>query len=231
MASIWLLAVTNTELKGSSLKKAKRQTPAGQSTGSANGSSNQGETIPIMTNSTNSGTPKCRTTAYQDGYQQALSDFGITELLEKLSHFQDTDFDTQWLHPEPEELESVAALLIQQLTNSLNGKLLGGYLNAHRHGNADVFSHPITLEFPQSANLPSDFPNSAPEPHFDFGTIVSVNSSEWGVVIGRFYNYAAHRCCWMWRYILWLDSTSLSAAWVVAATAWEEDLQAKGEES
>jgi hypothetical protein len=164
-------------------------------------------------------------------YQQALEDFGITELLKVLSNFKDADFDAQQLHLEPEELDSLAAILINQLTGNLNGKLLGGYLNAHRHGNADVFSHPITLEFPQSASLPSDFPHSAPEPRFDFGTIVSVNSSEWGIVIGRFYNYAAHRCCWMWRYILWLDQASSSAAWVVAATAWEEDLKAYGEES
>jgi hypothetical protein len=232
MASIWLLAVTNTELKGSSLKKAKRQTPAGQSTGSANSSSYQGETIPMMTNSTDSGTPKCRTTAYQDGYQQALDDFGITELLETLSNFKDADFDAHSLHLEPEELDSLAAILIGQLTASLNGKLLGGYLNAHRHGNTDVFSRPITLEFPQSASLPPDFPNSAPKPRFEFGVmvvIVTPGGSEWGIVIGRFYSYAPHRCCWMWRYILWLDSASSSAAWVVATTAWEEDLQAKGE--
>jgi hypothetical protein len=167
-------------------------------------------------------------------YQQALDDFGITELLERLSHFQDTDFDAQQLHLEPEELDSIAALLIHQLTLSLNGKLLGGYLNAHRHGSTDVFTHPITLEFPQSASLPSDFPHSTPTPRFEFGVrvaIVSPGSCEWGIVIGRFYNYAAHRGCWMWRYILWLDSTSSSAAWVVAATAWEEDLQAKGEQS
>jgi hypothetical protein len=73
-----------------------------------------------------------------NGYQQALEDFGITKLLEKLSHFQADDFDAQPLHPEPEELESVAALLIQQLTNSLNSKLISSYLNAHRHGNSDV---------------------------------------------------------------------------------------------
>jgi hypothetical protein len=105
-------------------------------------------------------------------------------------------------------------------------------LNAHRHGNTDVFSRPITLEFPQSASLPSDFPNSAPKPRFEFGgmvVIVSPSGSEWGIVIGRFYSYAPHRCCWMWRYILWLDSASSSATWVVAATAWEEDLRAKGE--
>jgi hypothetical protein len=167
-------------------------------------------------------------------YQQALEDFGITELLKVLSYFQDADFDAKELHLEPEELDSLAAILINQLTGSLSGKLISGYLNAHRHGNADVFSHPITLEFPQSASLPSDFPNSAQTPRFDFGVMVAIvtaGGSEWGIVIGRFYNYAAHRCRWMWRYILWLDQSSLSAAWVVAATAWEEDLARNGEES
>lgn len=186
-----------------------------------------------MTNFTDSSTPKCHTTAYQDGYQQALEDFSITELLETLSHFKDADFDAHSHHLEPEELDSLAAILIHQLTANLNGKLLGGYLNAHRHGNADVFSHPITLEFPQSANLPSDFPETAQAPRFNFGdtvAIITAGSSESGVAIGRFYNYAAHRCCWMWRYIIWLNQASSSAAWIVAATAWEEDLQPEVEE-
>ena len=169
-----------------------------------------------------------------NGYQQALEDFSITELLEKLSHFQDADFDARLLHPEPEELESVAALLIQQLTNNLNGKLLGSYLNAHRQGNSDVFSSPISLEFPQSVSLPFDFPDSALPPHFLYGDrvrLVSLCSDrESGVVIGRFYNYAAHRCCWMWRYILWLDQASKSASWIVATTAFEEDLEPEVEE-
>jgi hypothetical protein len=169
-----------------------------------------------------------------NGYQQALSDFGIAELLEKLSHFKDADFDAQWLHPEPEELDSLAAILIQQLTNSLNGKLISGYLNAHRHGNSDVFSSPISLEFPQSVSLPSDFPDSALPPHFLYGDKVCLvpvcGGIESGVVIGRFYNYAAHRCRWMWRYILWLDKASFSASWIVATTAWEEDLEPEVEE-
>jgi hypothetical protein len=94
-------------------------------------------------------------------YQEALDDFGITDLLEKLSHFKDANFEAQWLHLEPEELDSLAAILIQQLTNSLNGKLISGYLNTIRHGNSDVFSSPISLEFPSSVSLPSDFPDGA----------------------------------------------------------------------
>ena len=167
-------------------------------------------------------------------YQEALDDFGITDLLEKLSHFKDANFEAQWLHLEPEELDSLAAILIQQLTNSLNGKLISGYLNTIRHGNSDVFSEPINLEFPSSVSLPSDFPDSAQIPRFLYGDrtrLVPVGGNpEWGVVIGRFYSYACHRCHWMWRYILWLDQASFSASWVAVSTAWEEDLQPYVEE-
>jgi hypothetical protein len=167
---------------------------------------------------------------YQDGYQQALSDFGITELLEKLSNFSDNDGKAPWLSlEEPEEIDSLAAVLIEQLTNNLNEKLICGYLDAIRHDNSDVFKAPISLEFPPSVSLPSDFPDSALSPRFLYGDkvrLVPVGSEpEWGVVIGRFYSYAVHRCRWLWRYILWLDQASFSASWVVATTAWEEDIE------
>lgn len=163
-----------------------------------------------------------------NGYQQALSDFGITELLEKLSNFSDADFDAQQQHLELEELDSLAAMLVEQLTGSLNGRLVSGYLNAIRHSNADVFNGSISLEFPQSASLPSDFPDGLKTPRFLYGDKVAIvpvgDGSEWGVVIGCFYNYAPHRCRWMWRYVVWLDKASLSASWIVATTVWEEDL-------
>lgn len=149
--------------------------------------------------------------------------------MEKLSNFSDNDFKAQWLYKEPGELDSLAAILIQQLINNLNGKLIGGYLNAMRHGHSDVFKAPISLEFPQSVRLPSKFPDNTLSPHFLYGDKVRLvpvsSSSEWGVVIGRFYSYAAHRCRWMWRYIIWLDQASFSAPWVVATTAFEEDLE------
>jgi hypothetical protein len=85
--------------------------------------------------------------ANSHAYQEALDDFGITDLLEKLSHFKDANFEAQWLHLEPEELDSLAAILIQQLTNSLNGKLISGYLNTIRHGNSDVFSSQLASNF------------------------------------------------------------------------------------
>jgi len=170
-----------------------------------------------------------RAKANQDGYQQALNDFCLTELLEKLSQVNRSAVEPQCLASVPEELDSLAALLIQQLTSSLDSKLIEDYLSAMRQGDTDVFSSPISLEFPQSVSLPSDFPESIQIPRFLYGDQVSLGSSnsecESGVVIGRFYNYATHRCCWMWRYVLWLDPTSLSSAWVVASMAWEEDLE------
>jgi hypothetical protein len=171
---------------------------------------------------------------FQDSYQQALDDFGIRQLLSKLNTYSDADFDAGFIHLEEQELESLAAILIGQLTQTLNGKLIASYLNAIRHGNLDLFNCPINLEFAQAVDLPSSFPDSALTPRFLYGDklrIVPLGSdTESGVVIGRFYNYAVHRCRWMWCYILWLDSTSFSASWLVAITAWEEDLEAEIEE-
>ena len=169
------------------------------------------------------------TQSSSDSYQQALDDFGITQLLSRLSNYSDADFDAKSMNLEQQQLESLAAILIGQLAQTLNGKLIASYFNAIRQGNFNVFHCPINLEFAQSVNLPDDFPNKALPPQFLYGDklrLVSPSSEkESGVVIGRFYNYASHRCCWMWHYILWLDPYSCSATWLVATTAWEEDLQ------
>ncbi|WP_218616987.1 hypothetical protein [[Phormidium ambiguum] IAM M-71] len=50
------------------------------------------------------------------------------------------------------------------------------------------------------------------------------SDADFGVVIGRFYNYAPHSRQWQWCYILWLDVNSESASWCQIDTAWEEDL-------
>lgn len=52
------------------------------------------------------------------------------------------------MHLEEQELESLAAILIQRLTNTLNGKLIASYLNAIRQGDSHVIADPTHLEIP-----------------------------------------------------------------------------------
>jgi hypothetical protein len=164
-------------------------------------------------------------------YQQALDDFGITELLSHLKNYADADFNAQLMHLEEEELESLAAILIERLTNSLNGKLIASYLNAIRHGDSHVMADPTHLEIPlPSTNRPADFPHNV-IPRYQEGDRIRwrplTNSTDWGIVIGRF--YARHQCQWAICYLIWLDPDSPSAAWTVSDTAWEEDLEPSGE--
>jgi len=167
--------------------------------------------------------------AHKD-YQQALEDFCLTDLLDQLSNFSDADFKAFQMNLMPEELSWLGAILIQQLTNSLNGKHISGCLNAIRHGEEDVLPTPINLEVqPSPVVLPSRFPNGE-TPRYTDGTrlkwiLPNSRTTDWGRTIGRFYAYASHRCCWSWKYVILLDSKSPSAAWVMADTAWEEDLE------
>jgi hypothetical protein len=44
-------------------------------------------------------------------YQQALSNFGIAQLMEKLSNSSDAHVPAPWMNLEKQELQSLAALL------------------------------------------------------------------------------------------------------------------------
>jgi hypothetical protein len=75
---------------------------------------------------------------YNKGYQQALEDFAIPHLLTHLKTYSDADFDAAWMNLTQPELESLAAILIRDLTTNLKGKAIAGYLNALRHGSTDL---------------------------------------------------------------------------------------------
>ena len=79
-------------------------------------------------------------------YQQALDDFGITQLLCRISNYSDADFDTAWMHLTQQEIESIAALLIQQLTANLKGNLIASYLNILRNAGGQIISDLPTPE-------------------------------------------------------------------------------------
>ncbi|MEG4800742.1 hypothetical protein QUB63_14175 [Microcoleus sp. ARI1-B5] len=66
------------------------------------------------------------------GYQQALDDFGISQLLLCIRNYSDADFDTQRMQLKQKELHSLAAHLIEQLVANLKGSLIASYLNTLR---------------------------------------------------------------------------------------------------
>ncbi|WP_375513398.1 hypothetical protein [uncultured Nostoc sp.] len=169
-------------------------------------------------------------------YQQALDDFNITELLVKLNNYSDADFDSTWIQPQQQEIETLAAILISQLTHSINGKLIAAYLNLIRHSNQDIVLSLINLKCPKaSIELPVNFPDVAKTPRFLYGDrlrwISAQSDTDWGIVIGRFYSFACDRCCWSWCYLIWLSKNSPSAAWTSTDIAWEEDLEPISEET
>jgi hypothetical protein len=165
--------------------------------------------------------------AHSHTYQRALDDFGITELLSCISNYVDEDFKAALMNLDEQEVESLAAILIQRLTHNLNGKLIANYLNAIRHGDSHVISDPTHLEIPPpSIELPTHFPDDV-APQYQEGDRVRwrplTHTTDWGMVIGRF--YARHHCQWAVCYLIQLDQDSPSAAWTVADTAWEKDLE------
>ena len=160
--------------------------------------------------------PVCHKTDEHRSYLQALDDFGIAELLAKLSNYC-----------EQQEQESLAALLISQLTQSLDAELVASYLSAIALNRHDLLPRLINQKFSASSvDLPNDFPTTAKTPRFLYGDKLRWigSDTDWGTAIGRFYSFAPHLCCWTWCYLIRLSKDSPSAAWTSADIAWEQDL-------
>lgn len=174
--------------------------------------------------------PKAVRSDYYCGYQQALSDFGILNLKAKLSHYFNTNGFNKGKYVEEQDQESLIAILIEQLTNNLNSKLLDNYLKALSSGYDEVLLSEIQRP---SKELPINFFESA-TPCYKEGDnlrwIPSKGGVDWGIAIGRLYAYAPHLYRWSWKYIILLDSHSPSAAWVMADSAWEEDVEPLSQE-
>jgi hypothetical protein len=71
-------------------------------------------------------------------YQQALDDFGITQLLSCIRSYSDADFDAQRVLLQEKELKSLAGHLIEQLTVNLTGSLIASYLDILRKAGAKI---------------------------------------------------------------------------------------------
>ncbi len=103
--------------------------------------------------------------------------------------------------------------------------------NSHRLSDFDLPL--IDLSFPKSNPLPTSFSL----PLFRYGDKISwklldaTTDADLGFVIGRFCLPAPHRDGqWCWNYLVLLAEHSPSAAWTVADTAWEDDLERLQEE-
>ena len=52
----------------------------------------------------------------------------ICELITHLETYSDDDFDTDWMHLTNVEVEELGIALVRHLIETMNGKLLSGYL-------------------------------------------------------------------------------------------------------
>ena len=166
---------------------------------------------------------KCQSKALTR-YQQALVDFNIIILLQKL-------ILEAPIHLEVEERESLAARLIELLAASLDSSLIAQCLNPMHPTDGGTISDLIAIELntiPSSIILSEDLLYNSLSV-YSIGDKVQwkplPDPTDWGIVIGRFYAYAHHRCQWGSKYVIWLDQDSPSAAWIAVDTAWEEDLE------
>jgi hypothetical protein len=161
--------------------------------------------------------------AERKGYQQALTDFCVVDLIAKIGVCSDTNR----MELEPQEREALAALFVKRLTDNLTEKTVNDYFNVLRYGLEDVLPNPISIEVSPPCNLTPNFADAL-TPRFLEGTRVrwvSVDENrEWGVILGRFYAFAPHHYRWTWRYVVLLDSDTPSAKWITSDTAWEDDL-------
>ncbi|MEQ8466284.1 hypothetical protein [Coleofasciculus sp. E1-EBD-02] len=169
--------------------------------------------------------------------QQRLEDVGVTQLLSHLKHYSDIDFDASQMHLTDAEVNILAKLFIQQLTQSLNGKLIAGALNTLRHGKEieEMTPHSVGVGLVTSGETRNDSCetrpytrlNTFPTPRYQEGDRVQwkTPNPDWGVILGRFYEYN-HDCDqWTICYLIELAPDSPSAAWITADMAWEEDLE------
>ncbi|TAG15656.1 MAG: hypothetical protein EAZ39_19990 [Oscillatoriales cyanobacterium] len=69
---------------------------------------------------------------FSRGYQQALDDFGISQLRSKIRSYSDSDFDALRMQLKQKELNRLAAHLIEELVANLKGSLIASYLNTLR---------------------------------------------------------------------------------------------------
>ncbi|MEG4803518.1 hypothetical protein QUB63_22415 [Microcoleus sp. ARI1-B5] len=83
---------------------------------------------------------------YTRGYQEALNDFGITQLLSGIRSYCDEDFDADRARMTGPELESLAVFLILRVGANLKGSAIARYLNTLRKANSPTIADRPAIE-------------------------------------------------------------------------------------
>lgn len=88
---------------------------------------------------------------YARGYQQALDDFGIKQLLSGICSYSDEDFEADRARMTGPELESLAVFLILRVGANLNGSAIARYLNTLRKANSPTIADRPAMATPRLA--------------------------------------------------------------------------------
>jgi hypothetical protein len=123
---------------------------------------------------------------YTRGYQQAVDDFGITQLLSNIRNYSDADFDAAGARITQQELESVAVFAILRLGAHLKGSKIARYLNTLRKANSPIVADRPAIELKSNPN--SKTPEKFPEGDRNSWAIVRILPNAQYYTVARFFN-------------------------------------------
>lgn len=121
---------------------------------------------------------------YTRGYQQALDDFGITQLLSGIGSYSDEDFDADRARMTRPEIESLAVFLILRVGANLKGSTIARYLNSLRKANSPTIADRPAIEL--NPNSISKTPEKSMQGEIHSWAIVRILPNAQHYTIARF---------------------------------------------
>jgi hypothetical protein len=123
---------------------------------------------------------------YTRGYQQALDDFGVTQLLSRIRSYSDDDFDADRACMTQPEFESFAVFLILRVGPNLKGSTIARYLNTLRKANSPTIAARPAIEL--NSNQRGKTPEESKEGDRNSWAIVRILPNAQHYTIARFVN-------------------------------------------
>jgi len=123
---------------------------------------------------------------YTRGYQQAVDDFGVTQLLSRIRSYSDDDFDADRAHLTQQELESFAVFLILRVGANLKGSTIARYLNTLRKANSPTIADRPAIEL--NSNSRGKTPEKSKQGDRNSWAIVRILPNAQHYTIARFVN-------------------------------------------